>query len=213
MKREASWARAILVGLGCYILAMLPALGLLKMSYMRLTLVADHFQYISIIALIALIVAGGNTKAMKPLWLGIAAVFYAIVAWANWGQTQDNRLYEIIWIIGPVVLAVCAMAPEIWKYVWGGFLVVVITCFGIISYGQAQIYHSEETLWSATLEKNPNTWQGHNHLGAALYMRGDVKGAYPHFASAVRLKPENPESHNNLGLALSIFGENGRRDP
>ena len=58
-----------------------------------------------------------------------------------------------------------------------------------------------------TLDKNPNSWQAHNHLGAALYMRGDVKDAAPHFLRATQLKPENPESHNNLGLAYSIFGD------
>jgi tetratricopeptide (TPR) repeat protein len=37
-------------------------------------------------------------------------------------------------------------------------------------------------------------------------MSGDYKGAFPHFLAATQLKPENPESHNNLGLALSYFG-------
>jgi len=206
-RRTQTWARAILVGLGCYFLAMLPALGLLKMSYMRLTLVADHFQYISIIGVIALIVAAGTTRALKPPYLIAASAFFVIVTAMNWGMTEDNRAYEIIWIAAPLALAACAIAQEYWKYVWGGFLVVVIVCFSILSFAQAEIYHSEETLWSATLAKNPNSWQAHNHLGAALYMRGDVKGAYPHFAAAVRLKPENPESHNNLGLALSLFGQ------
>ena len=207
MRRQQSWARAILVGLGCYILAMLPALGLLKMSYMRLTLVADHFQYISIVAVIALVVAAGTRRMMKPVWLAVAALFFIVVTYMNWGQTQENHIYELIWILGTLVLAAATMVPGIWKYVWGGFMFAVLVCSSIISFAQAGIYHGEESLWSATLEKNPNTWQGHNHLGAALYMRGDVKDAYPHFAAAVRLKPENPESHNNLGLALSMFGQ------
>jgi len=33
-----------------------------------------------------------------------------------------------------------------------------------------------------------------------------VKDAFPHFLRATILKPENPESHNNLGLAESYFG-------
>jgi tetratricopeptide (TPR) repeat protein len=37
-------------------------------------------------------------------------------------------------------------------------------------------------------------------------MRGDIKDAFPHFLKATELKPENPESHNNLGLAYSYFG-------
>jgi tetratricopeptide (TPR) repeat protein len=205
-RRAQAASRALLVGLACYILAMLPALGLLKMSYMRLTLVADHFQYISIVAVIALVVAGGYTRALKPLWLAVAAVFFAVVTWLNWGQTADNHLWEVIWLLGVAVLALAAaQGEEFWKYAWGGFLIAVLLCAAVVSFQQSKIYHSEKTLWTATLEKNPNTWQGHNHLGAALYMEGDVKDAYPHFLRATQLKPENPESHNNLGLALSYY--------
>ena len=135
---------------------LLPALGLLKMSYMRLTLVADHFQYLSMISIIALVVAWVSTWPWAPLRICLAAA--------------------------------------------------VVLTFSVLSFGQTEIYQSEEALWSATLEKNPDTWQGHNHLGAALYMRGDIQGAFPHFSWAVKLKPENPESHNNLGLALMHFG-------
>jgi beta-lactamase regulating signal transducer with metallopeptidase domain len=61
--------------------------------------------------------------------------------------------------------------------------------------------------WSSVLEANPTNWQAHNHLGAELYMRGDIKGAYPHFLKATQLNPQNPESHNNLALALSYLGK------
>ena len=206
MRRRESWARALLVGLGCYIVAMLPALGLLKMSYMRLTLVADHFQYISIVAVIALVVAAGATWAMKPLWLGLASLFFVVITVANWGQTPDNHAFELIWIAGAIALAVAAAMKNAWKYVWGGFVAAVLVCSSIVSFMQAGVYHSEQTLWSATLARNPNTWQGQNHLGATLYTQGDVKDAYQHFATAVRLKPENPECHNNLGLTLTRFG-------
>lgn len=74
-------------------------------------------------------------------------------------------------------------------------------CFGIET-------PSEEDFWSSVLETNPNNWQAHNHLGAILYMRGDIKDAYPHFLKATQLNPKNPESHNNLALALAYFGKN-----
>jgi tetratricopeptide (TPR) repeat protein len=204
-RRTEKWARAILVGLGSYFIAMLPALGFLTMSYMRLTLVADHFQYISIVAVIALVVAAGYERAMKPAWLILAAAFFATVSYLNWGETQDNHVEQLIWIAGALALAAVPAHEELWKWAWGTFIAAVLLCCSYISYNQTGIYHDEESLWTATLEKNPNTWQGHNHLGAALYMRQDIKDAYPHFAMAVKLKPENPESHNNLGLALMYF--------
>jgi Flp pilus assembly protein TadD len=91
---------------------------------------------------------------------------------------------------------------RLWKYAWGSFLALTICCLGFVSWRQAATYRSEETLWTAVLKKNPNSWQAHNHLGAALYMRGDVKGARAQFSAAVRVNPDNSESHNNLELAL-----------
>jgi Flp pilus assembly protein TadD len=140
------------------------------------------------------------------VWLVLAAIFFAVVSYINWGQTQDNHVEELIWIAGALALAAVPALEDLWKWVWGGFLAAVLICFSVISWAQAGIYQDEGTLWSATLEKNPNTWQGHNHLGAWLYMNGDIKGAFPHFLKATQLKPENPESHNNLGLAESYFG-------
>jgi Flp pilus assembly protein TadD len=65
----------------------------------------------------------------------------------------------------------------------------------------------EEKYWNEVLTENPNNWQAHNHLGAFLYMHGNVKGAYPHFVRAAQLNPTNPESHNNVALALCVFGK------
>jgi len=65
----------------------------------------------------------------------------------------------------------------------------------------------QEQYWNEVLAENPDNWQAHNHLGAMLYMQGDIKGAYPHFLRATQLNPTNPESHNNLGLALSYLGK------
>jgi len=180
---------------------------------MRLTLVADHFQYISIAALIALVVAGGTTRALKPVYLIIAAAFFGIVMYMNWSQVDHNAapstsvFAEVLWIGGPLVLAAAAVVTPAWKYVWYGFVGLVVFCFSVLSWWQADIYHSEGTLWQATLDKNPFSWQAHNHLGAWLYMQGNWRGAAPHFLKATQLKPENPESHNNLGLTYSQNGE------
>jgi Flp pilus assembly protein TadD len=106
-----------------------------------------------------------------------------------------------------VAMALAPAVEEIWTWVWRGFLGVVFICFSIVTWNLVANYESEGSLWSATLAKNPNSWQAHNHLGAWLYMHGDIKGAYPHFLAATQFKPENPESHNNLGLALSYFGQ------
>jgi len=56
--------------------------------------------------------------------------------------------------------------------------------------------------WRNVLLEDPTSWQACNHLGAIIYSQGDIKGALDLFRHSIRLNPNNPESRNNLGLAL-----------
>ncbi|WP_068768294.1 tetratricopeptide repeat protein [Termitidicoccus mucosus] len=75
--------RPLLFGLGFFLINLVPVMGFMTMSYMRITWVADHFVYISVIGIIGLAVAGAawvHERAMldwKP-WV-LAAVTLAAV--------------------------------------------------------------------------------------------------------------------------------------
>ncbi len=51
-------ARAILLGLGFYLLALLPVIGLIKMPWMRYTTAANTLSYLAVLGIMALIGAG-----------------------------------------------------------------------------------------------------------------------------------------------------------
>ncbi len=51
-----SWGRHVLFGLGSYVVTLLPVLGFFDIYYHQHSFVADHFQYLSLISLIALCV-------------------------------------------------------------------------------------------------------------------------------------------------------------
>ncbi len=161
-KARDGWGRAPLFALSYFVITLGPVLGFLKMSYMRLTLVADHFQYVPMIGILALLAAG------------------------------FTLLYE--------------RAPSNARPALVGACVLVIGGLSWMTWDRAGIHESEETLWRDTLEKNPDTWQGHNHLGAVLFTQGNVAEAMKHFQRAVELKPDNPEVHNNVGLGWATMG-------
>jgi protein O-mannosyl-transferase len=60
-----SWGRAALFGFGYFTVALFPVLGFFDQAFFRFSLVADHWQYYSIIGVIALGVAVGERICRK----------------------------------------------------------------------------------------------------------------------------------------------------
>ena len=154
--KRAGWGRHALFGLGFFALNLLPVLGFVTNTYMRISWVADHFLYISLLGIIGLAVA-------------------ALGRWAaGWGQ----------WPVVAVVAAVLLVR----------------------SHAYATVFQSEETLWTYTLERNPEAWPAHYNLANRLAQRRELAAAVDHYQAALRLKPALADGHYNLGNALLMEG-------
>jgi tetratricopeptide (TPR) repeat protein len=127
-----------------------PVLGFLNVYPFRYSYVADHFQYLAILAI--LIPLAGALTAWTPR---TALPFFLLLplAYATWHQNDTYRDYE--------------------------------------------------TLFRATLARNPNSALVHNNLGVMLMSSGRESEAVTAFDAAVRLKPNDPDYRVNLGLALA----------
>lgn len=73
---------------------------------------------------------------------------------------------------------------------------------GILSWRQCRDYRDMETLWRATIARNPNGWMAYSNLGSFLAARGDTSDAIDDFRKALELWPDQSKDHNNLGKAL-----------
>jgi len=86
--QRQGWGRHALLGLGFFLLNLLPVSGLLIMSYMNIAWVADHLAYLPMIGLIGLVVAGLQAldgalpRARTFLQAGICAACL-FLAWSS----------------------------------------------------------------------------------------------------------------------------------
>jgi tetratricopeptide (TPR) repeat protein len=82
----------------------------------------------------------------------------------------------------------------------------VLSMLGILSWKQSRIYVDAESLYRATIERNPDAWMAQNNLAGVLIERGAAQEAMGYAEKALVLKPDYAAARNNLGLALASLG-------
>lgn len=84
---------------------------------------------------------------------------------------------------------------------------VLLAFLGVLTWRQAGMYTNLETLWRATLARNPDCPMALDSLGYVLQQRGQVDEAIAHYKKAIALQPEDEYGHNLLGSALLDKGQ------
>jgi Flp pilus assembly protein TadD len=83
-------------------------------------------------------------------------------------------------------------------------LAVLIAVLFFLSWDQSGWYRDAYTLYTRTIERNPDAWMAHNELGLILgRVPNRVNEGIEHLQAAKRLQPESAEILNNLGVVLS----------
>ncbi|HMP75596.1 MAG TPA: tetratricopeptide repeat protein [Kiritimatiellia bacterium] len=80
-------------------------------------------------------------------------------------------------------------------------LALAVLALGFGTWRQTLMYRDLETLWTATLSRNPTAWIAHNNLGLLRHAAGRVEEAVTHYRAAWNLNPTAPEVLTNLGNA------------
>lgn len=187
------WGKNVLFGFGYFVLTILPAIGFLKMSYMRLTLVADHFQYLSMVGVIALLVGTATfyyRKAgteLRPLFISAAVVIVVGFSWLTWNQASIYRGEETLWA------NTLRKNSDSWQ---------AHNHYGAVLYQKGQV---DEAMFhfSEAVRLKPENPESHNNYGLALTMKKREEEGIAQYREAVRIKGDEPAMRTNLANALT----------
>ena len=111
----------------------------------------------------------------------------------------------------PAIASMCAVLVMLARRVRvpePALIVVLAVPLGLLSWRQAHDYRDGETLYRATLARNPECWLCYNNLASTRLhgSAGELDEALGYLREALRLDPQSAESHNNMGGALQRLG-------
>ncbi len=230
-RRRRGWGRHALLGWGFFVLNLIPVLGLVGMAYLRISRVADHFAYISLLGPAGL-AAAGLGRAWDSLGrrgprivLGMAAAGAAL---ALAGETRAYaRVFRSDLSLWSYTLA---RNPAAWiaEGNLGYTLFLRDDPAAALPHlrralelrpGYAEAHYNLGTVllrlgrpqeaiaeYERAIALQPASAGMENNLGSALAQNGRLAEAAAHFARAVALDPDNVEAHHNLGNALLLAG-------
>ncbi len=203
---------------GGFVVLLAPALGFVNYFPMRFSFVADHFQYHASIALITAGVAmgtaqvrrlGGRGVVMGGLAGGLVLLVLGILTW------RQGQIYQD--------------AERVWRDTLNKNPSAWIACnnLGVVLMGQQGRTEEAISYFRRTIWLKPTYAEARNNVGSALVRRAtelraaqspprsavemDVAGLYDdaiaELTEALRLKPDYPEAHYNLGGTLMTRGQ------
>jgi protein O-mannosyl-transferase len=223
---RSGWSRPFLFAWGFFCVALFPVMGFTDVGFMRHSLVADRYQHIAIIAVIALATAGffaWQQRMRRKAW-ATAVLVVGILTFLTWGQSGIFR--------DAITFSQTALEknPGFWLGHYN--LGVVLNRAGHpleaakqyeetlrlkpndpdANTNLAEIFIHQGRLQEAidhlnlALGENANYPETQNNLGLALILAHRPQEAIDHLSQALRLKPDFFEAHQNLGDALSDTG-------
>ncbi len=187
--------RGALVAVLIFAGSLVPALGFFNVFPMIYSFVADHFQYLASIALIAL--GCGLARIVLGKWLGRKQLILAggavllLLAGLTWNQCGIYRDLETLWI------DTMSKNPDSW---------LAKVNLGGMRLDQGRLDEARQ-LTAESLAINAANFHGQNNMGIILLQLGEPDAARPHFETAIRQNPDFAQSYNNLAVLLWRQGD------
>jgi tetratricopeptide (TPR) repeat protein len=192
-----SWGWPLLFAAGYYCAALAPVLGFVDVGFMKYSLVADHYQHIAVIGIIALATAAwrlwhiraqGDSRRAAVI-IAVAAV--GVLGFLTWRQ---NRLYR-----DPITLYEDTLEKN-------PRCSLALNTLGnaLMQEGRFQEAIAD---FRRAIRIKPDYADVYNNYGAALIRVGQQREAMAQYEQALKLKPDFPQALNNSGAALEQMGQ------
>ena len=144
------------------------------------------FWYVgTLIPMIGLVQVGSHAMADRFTYVPLIGIFIIVV----WGAAELfsslPRGRQISATAAVVAVAACATAAR----------------------AQVNTWRNSEALWTQALAVTEGNFRGHAGMAEIAAGRGELDSAIAHYKEAVRLAPDAPDWHVNLGLLLIRKGQ------
>lgn len=197
--RRKSWGRHAILGLGFFLVMLLPFIGFKVISFMSFTWVMDHFLYLPMLGLIGLAVSLWDkissllSGPVRLSWQTATAVALALLMLGSHSYAGKYLDHETLWTY------TLKYNPDAWPAHdnLGNVLFTKGDLAGAISQ------------FRAALAIHPQQFEGHNNLGVVLAQKGLREEAIREYRES--LKYNSTFVPANLNLADALFAT-GQRD-
>ena len=176
----------------CFIVALLPSLGLVRMAYVRSgTLVADHLQYFADVSLLALFCAGvayawnQRQRATKIATATIVTLLVGVMGTYAFDRAEVYRNEETLWQDN------LSKNPDAWQ----AHIMMAQRRFKQERYAEAA-YHA-----GRAAELKPELADIHNELGLAYCRLERFEDGIAEYRKALQLKEAKPSAARSAGVA------------
>jgi Flp pilus assembly protein TadD len=181
---RAGWGRPVLASLGAFALMLFPVLGFFRMFYFHYSPVADHWAYIALPALMALVAA---QPVQRHLVCGALALLFGFLSFQRAGLFQNQTR---IWN------DTLATNPQAW------------VAHMRLGHAMAHCKQFQEAIrhYKGVLEIKPDNAEAHYNIGMAAIRADDCSMAIRHLEEAARLQWDKQNTLTALGIALAEAG-------
>lgn len=203
-KRKTAWGRALIFAVATYCAVLLPVLGLTDSGYMKHSLVADHYQYIALVSMTALVAATlahlykttHKVARLTSLAAGVAVSAALIVLARGQSRLYADRiaLYEATISRNPMTWLIHTYLAD--ELVVHDRLDEAIAHLRIATQLDPSVAQIHCNLAALLVESNSRTRFDENEISEAI----------DHLTTALRLRPNYVNAQIGMGRAHYVLG-------